>query len=1286
MKPADFVHLHCHSTFSLLEALPSPAEIVARAKELGQTAVGMADKGYGYGLIEFYQEAQKKGLKPILGMDVYVAARTRKDKESGTDTKRWPLTLIAETQEGYENLLELATLAALEGMYYKPRVDAELLAKYGKGLIALSGPLGGALPQAALAEDEARVKALVEEYRGWFGEDNLYFELIDLPNVPGQPEANQQLIRWGKELGVPLVATCYSHYCRPEDAEAHDVLLCIQKNAHISDPGRFSMRDSDYSMRPFEEMEKAFAHVPEALENTRVIADRCNLSFAFGKYQIPRFPLPEGKTEEEEITRLAQEGFARLYPEPTEELQQRLNYELSVIKQVGFSGYFLIVADFVNEAKRRAITVGPGRGSAAGSMVSFCLGITGIDPMQHGLLFERFLNPERISMPDIDLDFADTRRDEVLEYVREKYGRDKVVQICTFGTLAARAAVKDVGRAYGVPFLEMNNLAKLIPDRPGTKLKDAMETTEMKMAGDSNETYRKIIDIALRLEGKARHVSVHACGVIITQKPAVTYTPLQRAPKDEDTVITQYGAKPLEALGLLKMDFLGLTNLTVIQTTLEIIDRLYGIKLKVEELPLDDGPTYELLQRGDTTGVFQLESAGMRRYLKQLKPTEFGDITAMVSLYRPGPMDWIPQFIKRKHGQEAVAYQHDDLKPILEPTYGIGVYQEQVLQIARTFGGFSLGEADLLRRAIGKKIKKELDAQRDKFIDGAVKKGYKKKQAEQIFDDVITPFAGYGFNKSHAAGYALIAYQTAYLKAHFPTEFMAALLSSDAQKTDRVMIEIDECRAMGIAVLPPDINQSLRHFTAIPPQGKKMARGIAPKGDIRFGLTAIKGIGESSVQQIIDVRTQGGPFASIEDFARRIPGKILNKKSLEALAKGGALDSLADRRALIDHYELVTAYSKDAGDATGMQGDLFGGTAAGMETATIEFPDTPKATNQEKLAWEKEALGMYVSSHPLAGLRKYIGKKAQLIATLTPKEAGKKITIAGIEEGLKKIMTKKGETMAILTLEDPTGKMEVTLFPRTYTDAAQILGLPDTVLVIGGTVDMRGGQLQMRADAIKKASLSTMIRRAKEEGFFDEEEAKQGILVRRPADDGNETVEMVDEEGNVIAGEQVSLGKKEELADDFFGPLGKWIMGGMSMDEPLRKLEWIGGKETEETKESKETDDAQKKGLNGKKHHSSDSSVSSPALRSLGEGGASSESSTRIHVHTVALPPKAPRQLLLELKKIFQTFPGKEKVQLKIGEQLIPLPLTITMSPILEKKVEDAIAAYAGGNNTGQTD
>ncbi len=1204
-----------------------------RAKELGQASVGLADKGYVYGLIEFYQYAKKHGLKPILGMDTYVAARTRHDKESGTDTKSWPITLFCETQEGYQNLIKLATEAALEGMYYKPRVDDELLKKYGKGLILLTGPSTGALAQAALAEDGVRIKELVEQYRSWVGHDNVYFELMDLPNVPGQGEVNQQLIKYAKELNVPLVATCYSHYCRQDDAEAHDILLCIQKGANVNDPGRFTMRDSDYSMRPFEEMEKAFAHVPEALENTKVIADRCNIDIEFGVNRIPRFPVPSAQSEEDYLTELCEIGFQKRYPNPTPELRQRMEYELGIIKQVGFSGYFLIVQDFVNEAKSRGITVGPGRGSAAGSLVSYVLGITGVDPIPHGLLFERFLNPERISMPDIDMDFADNRRDEVLEYVRQKYGNDHVAQICTFGTLAARAAVKDVGRSFGIPFLEMNTLAKLIPERPGTTLTEALATAELKAVYESNELYRKVIDNALKLEGKARHVSVHACGVIITPKPATEYTAIQRAPKDEHTIITQYHAKPLEAIGMLKMDFLGLMNLTVIQTALEIIKRTRNEEIDIATIPMDNKATFALLQHGDTTGVFQLESGGMRRYLRQLKPSEFDDITAMVSLYRPGPMDYIPSYIKRKHGKEKVEYVHDVLRPILEPTFGIGIYQEQILQIAQAFAGYSLGEADLLRRAIGKKIKKELDAQREKFIAGAKAKGYEVKLAEKIFDDVITPFAGYGFNKSHAVGYALIAYQTAYLKANYAPEFMAALLSSDAQDTERVMIEIEECRSMGLQVLPPDVNESRSQFTVVEAKDGESAHAI------RFGLTAVKGVGESSVRQVIDEREAHGRFTSIEDFARRVPSKVLNKKLIESMAKSGALDSLGERRMLLDNYQYISDYCKAAGDTGGAQTDLFGSIDQGVETSMIEFPKTPAATPQQKLQWEKETLGLYVSSHPLAGMRTYIGRKAKLIGELTMKDVNKKITIAGIPEGVKKIRTKKGDSMAIVMLEDPSGKMEVTLFPRLFNEAAPVLEQPDTVLKIEGVVDYRMGMLQMRADKISRSSLATMIKNAKESGTFDEEEAKRGISIARRMIDEEESVEAVDEEGNVIAGETMKVNDVAENGDDFLGPLGKWLLAGMHTEGLMAKLDATSVAATEQD----------------------------PEIDRITMGDA----------YTIILPPRAPKQLLLDIKEILVSSPGTKSVQLNIGGQMIPLPLTASITEDIEKRLDAAISSHA---------
>ena len=994
------------------------------------------------------------------------------------------------------------------------------------------------------------------------------------------------------------------------------------------------MRDSDFSMRPFAEMEKAFGHVPEALENTRVIADRCNVKIPFGQYKIPKFPVAKGETEPELLKKQCVEGAKLRYPNADAAKQKiiddRLEYELGVIDKMGFSGYFLIVSDIVGEAKRRGITVGPGRGSAAGSIVSYVLDITTLDPLEHGLLFERFLNPERISMPDIDIDFADTRRDEVLEYVRTKYGADRVVQICTFGTLAARAAVKDVGRAYGVSFAEMNALAKLISERPGTSLEEALQSPELQAVLETNETYRKILEVAQKLEGKARHVSVHACGVVITPEKATKYTAVQKAPKDDQTLITQYDAKPLESLGLLKMDFLGLKNLTIIQTALLIIERMHKVKIDIRTIPLDDKPTFELLSRGETTGVFQLESGGMRRYLKQLKPSAFDDITAMVSLYRPGPMEKIPDYIKCKHGLKEVKYLHPDLEPILKPTYGVGIYQEQILEMARVFAGFSLGEADLLRRAIGKKIKKELDAQRDLFIKGATSRGYDKKLAVELFDDVITPFAGYGFNKSHGACYARVAYETAYLKAHYPTEFMAALLSSEDGDTERISIEIEEARAMGLDVLPPDVNESLAHFTALPDR------------KIRFGLAAIKGIGESSVRQIIAIRDEGGKFATLEEFAKRVPSKILNKKFLESLAKSGALDSLCERGTLVNQYTKVVEFSKSIGDAGSSQTDMFA--MAGGGGVAIEFDQQEPATSQQKLAWEKETLGLYVSSHPLAGLRKYIGKKARLIETLTQDDASRKITVAGIVESVKVLRTKKGETMAILTIEDPTGRMEVTLFPRTYAQAQEALERPDTVLVMAGTLEMRMGAPQLRADAVKRASLSMMIEKAKEAGMFDEEGSKSWRSRAKPAEEG---IETITEEGEVVV-EKMEDKKTEPVIGEFLGPVSMWIVKGMNMAEAAAKVGLAGGTPEGVT------------------------NVSQPAVEPVKADGV-----TQISVHTVALPARASKQLLLELKKIFETFPGREKVQLKIGDKIVPVSLTISMSPILEKRIDDAVKTFA---------
>ena len=1104
MNSSDFVHLHCHSTYSLLEALPRPEEIVLRAKELGHTAVGLTDKGQTYGLFEFYKACKKHDIKPILGMDVYIAARTRTDKESGIDTKRYPLGLFAENLTGYNNLLQLASKASLEGMYYKPRVDAELMEKYGEGLIALTGPISGEVSQALLNGHKDQAIEKVKQYQQWFGKDSVYLELMDLPAVPGQSEVNQQLIELSKELNVPLVATCNSHYCTVDDVNAHDVLMCIQKNNRMDDPGRFTMRDSDHSMKSTEDMAKLFEHVPEALSNTKVIADRCTVEFPETEYQIPSFPLPQGVTDEDAYLREeCEKGMINRYGENIpEEYRKRLDYELEVITKMGFSGYFLITSDFVRHAKSKGVTVGPGRGSACGSIVSYCMDIINIDPMEYDLLFERFLNPERVSMPDIDIDFADTKRDVVLEYVREKYGQENVVQICTFGTLAARAAIKDVGRAYGVPFVEMNELVKLISDRPGTKLKDALETSEMQSVYTSNDLYKKVIDVALKLEGKARHISVHACGVIITPEPAVNYTAIQRAPKDEHTIITQYSAHPLEDMGLLKMDFLGLSNLTVIQEALKLIKLTRGETIDLDGIAMDDTRTFTLFQAAKTTGVFQLESGGMKRYLKELKPTEFNDIIAMLALYRPGPMEMIPDYIKRKNDPSAIEYTVDELEPFLKDTYGIMVYQEQVQRVVQEIAGFSLGAGYLLIKAVGKKIPALLEAQREKFMEGAKANGHSEKVAKTIFD-LIEPFSGYGFNKSHATGYARISYETAYLKANYPVEFLTALLSADSQNTDRVMIEIEEARSMGIKVLPPDVNESFSRFTALPKLDDPL------KGSIRFGLAAIKGIGASSVDEIIAARGDS-PFASMEDFAQRIPVKVLNKKTLEALAKAGAFDALEERAKILQNIEAIVAFAKSASDVTADQVSLFAD--ADLNEAAIEWKPTEPASRTRSLQWEKEVMGLYISSHPLAGISNYLKKKGTPVATFTNKQMGKKVTIAGLPESIKTITTKRGDTMAIIMLEDCTGKMEATMFPKTYADYIEQLQKPDCILLIDGVLQERMGAKQLKVDSVKTASLEAVIKSAKEQNLFNEQEAEEGLKREEAVE---EEVEVAPAEGNI---------------------------------------------------------------------------------------------------------------------------------------------------------------------------
>lgn len=1163
-----------------------------KAVEQGSPAVALTDHGVMHGGIEFYKACKKANIKPIIGCEVYIAFNKLTDKRHQIDNKRTHCILLAETQEGYENLLKMTTVAHLEGYYYKPRVDWDLLKQHSKGIIALSACLHGDLPQAILNRDEEKIKELIERFQTTFGKDNFYLELQDHPGLPQQKVVNDRLIELGKALGIPLVATCDSHYVNPEDNEAQDIMLCIQTGRNQSDSGRMSMMDSDYSMRSPEQMWESFAHVPEALDNTVKIAERCNVKFEFGKYRIPSFPTPDNKDPAMYLKELCYKGMAHKYeltatpedlmnraPSLTDEdkaLADRLDFELKVITDMGFVGYFLIVWDFVKWAKDHEIVVGPGRGSAAGALVSYSLDITEIDPLKYKLLFERFLNPARISMPDIDLDFADNRRDEVIDYVANKYGRDRVAQICTFGTMAARAAVKDVGRSLGVPFSEMNEFAKLIPEKPGTTLDEALEQShELKAASESSEIFKTVMANALKLEGAVRHVSVHACAVVIADEPLTNYTALQHTPKDEHGIITQYEAKSLETLGLLKMDFLGLKNLTILQTALKIIERTKGKKINLKKISVEDKKTYGVMARGETTGVFQLESSGMKRYLKELKPTEFEDIIAMVSLYRPGPMEWIPDYIKGKHNPKAVHYIHPSLIPILKTTYGIAIYQEQILQIAQVFSGFSLGEADLLRRAIGKKIASELEAQKQKFIDGAVKNGFKHDLAVMIFEKVVEPFAGYGFNKSHAACYAMIAYETAYLKAHYPTEFMTALLSADYGNTDRIVIEIGESGQMGINVLPPDVNESLSKFTYV------------EDGKIRFGLSAIKGLGDESVRVIIEAREKEGKFKSIEDFARRVPAKVLNKKSIEALAYCGAMDSLGERKRIGLNYDLVAEFGKKS-ESSHIEGQagLFDHIADTTPIEHLELPEVEPATPSERLKWEKDYLGLYVSAHPLAGLKKYFHKKLIPLDQLPSKTVGRPIKVGGLITAFRKITTKKGDAMAMLSIEDAFGKAEAVMFPKTFAECGGTLA-EDQIIFVEGILEKRGTDLQIIINKATPVALEKLQEVAKREGLWTE----------------GETIDRVSRH----EAEDLEIEKAEE------------VMG-------------------------------------------TDEKISKPAAAKVKVGPS---------VHTILVNREVGKEFFVGLKKLLEQHPGKQKIQLQIGEKMIPVPMGVELTPELLEEVEN---------------
>ncbi len=1070
MAENKFTHLHVHSHYSLLDGLAKIDELIEKAKEFKMDSLALTDHGAMYGAIEFYRKCQAAEIKPIIGVELYIAANSMLEKGAGKADIRYHLVLLAKNEVGYHNLIKLVTQAHLEGFYYKPRVDKELLKQHSEGLIALTSCLQGEVPNAILADDWATAKKAALEYNEIFGQDNFYLEIQDHPNELDQVRTNKGMIKLSKEIGIPLVATNDVHYLNKEDDDVHDVLLCIQTTHTVDEKERMTMKGEDYSLKSPEQMIRAFRDTPEAIENTQKIAKKCSLEIELDKVQLPHFPLPEKETADSYLEKLCEQGFVKRFPltlfdgkdgqKQLEEIRKRLDFELKTIRKTGFASYFLIVQDLVNWAKSQGIVVGPGRGSAAGSLVSYILNITNVDPLKYRLLFERFLNPERISMPDIDLDFADARRNEVIDYVSKKYGEDHVAQIITFGTMAARAAVRDAGRALGFTYSFCDQIAKMIPF--GFTLKEALEKVpELSHSYDSDDQVKTLIDVAKKLEGVARHASTHAAGVVITRDSINNLVPRQHPTQDDQTIVTQYEMHSIEALGLLKIDFLGLKNLTIIENTINIINKLRGTKINIDEIPLDDQKAFELFRKADTVGVFQLESSGMRKYLQQLKPNILEDIIAMVALYRPGPMGLIPEYVARKHGEKEIKYIHPKLKPILENTYGIAVYQEQLMQIAKDLAGFTMSEADVLRKAVGKKIRKLLDQQTEKMISGMVNNGINREIAQKIWD-FIEPFAQYGFNRSHATCYALIAYQTAYLKANFTEEFITALMQADEKDLDRINILVDDAKKHAIDVLPPDINESLDNFTLVPAKEKNK------KPSIRFGLAAIKNVGHNVVREIVEERKKNGIYRTMADFLSRLAPThertvVINKKSLESLIRAGAFDKLAPRKELLEQLESLLEFSREAQKTKNFgQTSLFG-----EETANNHFlfsnNHNGRKLESEEIQWEKELLGMYISDHPLSSHKHLFKKEVVSIKDIDKSKINKKLKIAGVITKITKFITKSGKPMLFVGLEDLTGKIEALVFAGTL-ERNPIIWQEGKIVIISGRISDKDEQFKILCD------------------------------------------------------------------------------------------------------------------------------------------------------------------------------------------------------------------------------
>ncbi|XTR38063.1 DNA polymerase III subunit alpha [Paraclostridium tenue] len=1062
----DFVHLHVHTEYSLLDGFSRVKNLVSRAKELNMSAVAITDHGCMFGAIDFFKVAKKEGIKPIIGCEVYTAPRSMRDKDPNYDKSQGHLILLAKDTEGYQNLIKLVSKAYVQGFYYKPRVDIDEIRKHSKGIIALSACLAGDVSQALMNRNYDKAKNIALKYKEIFGKDNYYIE-IQNHNLPEQKEVNRELIRLSKEIDVGLVATNDVHYVRKEDSKIHDILMCIQMGKTVNDPTRMRFGSDEFYLKSREEMEAVFPEVQEALDNTVKIADMCNVEFDFNTIHLPKYDVPDGYTPREYLRMLCFKGLEERYKNPSPEITDRLEYELGVIEKMGYVEYFLITWDFINFARENNIMVGPGRGSAAGSIVSYTLYITDIDPIKYSLLFERFLNPERISMPDIDIDFCYERREEVIDYVKRKYGEDHVAQIITFGTMGAKAAIRDVGRVLDISYNKVDNIAKEIPFALGMTIDKALDTNPnlRKLYEEDNET-KEIIDVSRKIEGMLRHASTHAAGVVISKKPIDEYVPLY---KHQDAITTQFTMTTLEELGLLKMDFLGLRTLTVIRDALDLIEKNHNIKLNFSTMEYDDPKVYELLSSGNTLGVFQLESGGMRSFMKQLKPDNFEDIVAGISLYRPGPMDSIPNYINNKNNPGHVEYLHEKLKPIMEVTYGCLVYQEQVMQVVRDLGGYSYGRSDLVRRAMGKKKMDVMEKERQYFIHGkfddngeleiagCVRNGVPEEIGNKIFDDMID-FAKYAFNKSHAAAYGVLAYQTAYLKAHYPVEFMAALITSVMGNTDKVVEYIRECNNLKIDILKPDINKSFTKFSV---EGKS----------IRFGLAAVKNVGVNVLNNIIAERENGGEFKDFNEFCKRLDSKDSNKRIIESLIKCGAFDEMGNNRAslLLGYEKLLESIALDRKKNLVGQVSLFDGFE--MDAAInndiqnmYKLPQVKELEEKEKLYLEKEVLGMYVSGHPLSQYKDKLKKnttinnadlndiKEDYVSYLNLNE--KEVTMGGIVINKTIRTTKRNDLMAIIELEDLYGVIEVIVFPQVLQKYNTIIQ-EDKIIYIKGRLSIK---------------------------------------------------------------------------------------------------------------------------------------------------------------------------------------------------------------------------------------